>query len=162
MRKLIPFALIAVGVLAIGHTLFWNESRKIVEQEANKVDELRRTLATAPGGELATPETWNTDSLGRQVPGWVTNDAELLFYRCGQPDRDESSANEKPRPLIPTRWLEYKRAHLKFAYIPASVKMGDPPPYKWDLIGVIDTSTNTAVSAERFSDILRKRLPCYF
>jgi hypothetical protein len=106
--------------------------------------------------------TTPTDSLGRSVPASVTNDAELLLFRCGKPDNDESTESDVPRPPIVTRFITYKKAHLKFAYMPGGEsKVGDPPPYKWKLIGLIDTKNNQAVIASNLEATLEKRLPCY-
>ncbi len=100
-----------------------------------------------------------TDSKGRPLPVNVTNDAELLVYRCGTPDEILDSSNDDPRPPIPARILTYRKAHLKFAYVPDAA-MGTPPPYHWKLFGVIDTRTNKAVSADDLQGTLQQRLPC--
>ena len=103
----------------------------------------------------------STDSAGRAIPASITNDAELLIYRCGKPDTDYSGENEVPRPLIPPRLITYKKAHLRFAYIPGGdSKVGDPPPYKWKVVGVVDTKTEKAIKAGNLETTLRARLPC--
>jgi hypothetical protein len=101
----------------------------------------------------------HTDSQGREVPAWVTNDAELLVYRCGPPDKVLDTSEDDPRPPIPSRILTYRKAHLKIAYIPTG-QMGEPPLYHWKLMGLIDTRTNTAVRADELQSTLQRRLPC--
>jgi hypothetical protein len=78
-----------------------------------------------------------TDSKGRPVPPGVTNDAELLIARCGQPSKDDSTANDSPRPPIPTRMIEYRKRKLRFMFIPGGdAGISDDPPYKWKLLGI--------------------------
>lgn len=100
-----------------------------------------------------------SDSLGRSVPASVTNDAELLVYRCGKPDKVLDTSEDDPRPPIPSRIMTYQKAHLKIAYIPGG-PFDQPPPYHWKIMGVIDTRTNTAVSADKLQSTLQSRLPC--
>ncbi len=103
----------------------------------------------------------HTDSIGRSVPENVTNDAELLLYRCGKPDKDDSTENDNPRPPIPSRIIEYRKPKLRFAYAPGvDTRLGDPPPYKWKMLGIVDLRTNKAVSAAQLESVLSKRLPC--
>src|SRR5271156_3725674 len=65
-------------------------------------------------GQSSTPTTVAsnpvvTDSKGRAVPAGVSNDADLLVARCGRPTSDDSTANDDPRPPIPSRIVEYHR-----------------------------------------------------
>lgn len=116
-------------------------------------------LSTRKAGDTAPS---NSDSIGRPVPGNVTNDAELLLYRCGKPDRDESTENDVPRPPIPSRIIEYRKSKLRIAYVPGgNTRVGDPPPYKWKLLGIVDMRTNKAVSAAQLEAVISKRLPCW-
>jgi hypothetical protein len=88
-----------------------------------------------------------TDSIGRELPSSVTNDAELLIHRCGQPDLDVSTEDDRPRPTTATRMLTYRKTHLRFAFLPGGgARAGDPPPYKWKLLGVQQSRTNAVVS----------------
>lgn len=101
----------------------------------------------------------HTDSLGRQVPAWVHNDADLAVYRCGQPDAVLDTSYDDPRPPIPSRLVTYRKARLKFAYVPTD-PIGNPPPYHWKMMGVIDTRTNRAIGADNLEAVLHARLPC--
>jgi hypothetical protein len=105
----------------------------------------------------------NTDSKGRAVPPNVTNDAELLLARCGQPSRDDTTENDKPRPPIPSRIIEYKKQRLRMMFIPGSgAKVGDPPPYNWKLIGITDmTATDPSKARIVTSSEAVKRMPCW-
>lgn len=77
----------------------------------------------------------------------AVNQAQALISRCGPPDQDISTANNDPRPPIPFRVLDYKSAHLRFAFVPgAGAKIGDPPPYIWALSGILDTTTNKRIT----------------
>lgn len=88
-----------------------------------------------------------------------SNDAELLIARCGSPSQDESTEFDDPRPPIPSRLITYRSAALRFAYVPGGgAKVGDPPPYQWKLVGIVDLKTGKAVND--LSRVLKKRLPC--
>ena len=116
-------------------------------------------LAGCDSGPVTENAPTHTDSLGRAVPTWVHNDADLLVYRCGQPDRILDTSEDDPRPLIPTRILTYRKAHLKIAYVPSD-SVDQAPPYHWKLMGLIDTRTNHAIDASELRSTLEKRLPC--
>jgi hypothetical protein len=85
-----------------------------------------------------------------------SDDASLLLSRCGTPDVDDSTAYDNPRPPIPTRWLEYRTAHIKVMFI-ANSEMGAPPPYRWKTVGALDPRTKKALSPEE----VFRRLPCW-
>jgi len=103
----------------------------------------------------------NTEPLATATSAPALNDAELLISRCGKPNRDDSTENDNPRPPIVTRIIEYRKAHLKYAFVPGGgSKVGDPPPYKWKSIGVVDTRTNKAIPAAQLRDVLSKQLLC--
>ncbi len=112
---------------------------------------------------LHPPEKLNTaaqhDSQGRDIPTSVTNDSELLIYRCGSPDVVLDTSEDDPRPLIPTRTLTYRKAHLKVTFT-SNAPMSDPPPYRWKLFGLIDTRTNKAIAASDLQTALQERMPC--
>ena len=111
--------------------------------------------------KLAPTPSARTGSAGGALPASVTNDADLLVYRCGTPNKDDSTATDNPRPPIPTRLITYTQAHLMFAYYPGDeAKVGDPPPYNWKLLGIKDTRTNVAIRPEQLKDALSRRLPC--
>ena len=57
--------------------------------------------------------TAHGDSLGREIPPWVKNDADLLVFRCGEPDKVIDTSHDDPRPLIPSRLITYRKAHLR-------------------------------------------------
>jgi hypothetical protein len=109
--------------------------------------------------EPAQTLSQNSDSLEQAVPATLTNDAELLVNRCGNPDKVLDTSYDDPRPPIPTRLLTYRKAHLKIAFMP-DAPMGAPPPYHWKLFGLIDTRSNKAVSASDLQNALQQRLPC--
>lgn len=85
------------------------------------------------------------------------DEAQALIERCGVPDRDVNSADSDPPPPIPFRVLEYQSSHLQFTFVPGGgAKMGDPPPYRWALSGILDTNTNESLPA----DLAAQRMSC--
>jgi hypothetical protein len=104
-----------------------------------------------------------TDSKGRAVPVGVSNDAELLIARCGQPSSDDSTDHDNPRPPIPSRIVEYKKQRLRFLFIPGGgSKLGDPPPYKWKFVGVTDmTAANPSKARVVNPSEAVRRMPCW-
>jgi len=99
----------------------------------------------------------NEPSTSHQTPiTQPSDDAALLLSRCGKPDADDSTAYDNPRPPIPTRWLEYRKAHVKALFIPSGATDA-PPPYQWKSIGATDPRTRKPLSPEEAF----KRLPCW-
>jgi hypothetical protein len=93
----------------------------------------------------------------------ATNAAELLVANCGQPSSDDSREYDSPRPPIPTRIIEYRRFGLRFIFIPGKpTTLGDPPPYRWDLIGIADMKASDPSKA-RVVHIPEadRRMPCW-
>jgi hypothetical protein len=93
----------------------------------------------------------------------ASDDADLLIARCGTPSGDGSSEYDNPRPPIPSPVIEYDSHKLRFAFLPGGhIKLGDPPPYQWKLIGitdmtVADPSQATAVPVSEAVE----RMPCW-
>lgn len=85
------------------------------------------------------------------------DDADLLISRCGPPDIDDTTAFDNPRPPIPTRIIKYRRAKLRIAFYPGDARVGDPPPYRWKLLGVVDERTEKAIQLPEAV----QRLPCW-
>ena len=87
----------------------------------------------------------------------AVDQAAALIRRCGPPNQDISTANNDPRPPIPFRILDYRNAHLKFAFVPGDgARIGDPPPYIWALSGILDTTTNQRITPAQAS----QRMSC--
>jgi hypothetical protein len=101
----------------------------------------------------------HTDSIGRQVPSWVKNDADLLVYRCGQPDTEIDTSLDNPRPPIPSRLLTYRKAHLRFLYVPHD-GVDQPPPYHWKFMGIVDTRNHKGIGPDDMQSTLQRQLPC--
>lgn len=72
------------------------------------------------------------------------DDASLWICKYGKPDVDDSTAYDKPRPPIVTRWLIYKKEGMRVTYVPDAL-MGDPPPYKkWSILRWADRRCSPA------------------
>jgi hypothetical protein len=62
---------------------------------------------------------------------FADSDFAALKAKYGQPDEDDSTAYDNPRPPLVTRWLIYNKQRLRFMFL-ADGKVGDPPPYsRW-------------------------------
>jgi hypothetical protein len=68
------------------------------------------------------------------------DDYELIVRRFGHPDAEDSTDRDVPRPPIPSKWITYKKEHVRFVFIPTG-GLGDPPPYLWKLLGPTDPRT---------------------
>jgi hypothetical protein len=61
-----------------------------------------------------------------------------VVQKYGKPDRVTSSENERPRPPIVTKFLEYKKEGVRFIFVP-DAPVGTAPPYKgWKRLGPQD------------------------
>jgi hypothetical protein len=88
----------------------------------------------------------------------IRDDVERIISRCGKPDVDDSTANDDPRPLVPTRLLEYKEQSIRFSFIPGgNTTANDPPPYRWKILGIQDTVTDEPLDIA----IAKRRMPCW-
>jgi hypothetical protein len=108
-------------------------------------------------GPTTAPTASGVSSTEPRKQQTVSNDAELLLSRCGPPSLDDSTDKDKPRPPIPSRWIEYKQYGLRVVFIPIEAKVGDPPPYKWRVVGVTNISNKKAVPLEEAV----RRMPCW-
>lgn len=98
----------------------------------------------------------------REIPARVRNDAERLIARCGHPTKDDSTEHDNPRPPIPSRVIEYAKQRLRFMFIPGDGRVGDPPPYKWKLIGITDMSAKDPSKARVVAPSeAASRMPCW-
>lgn len=98
------------------------------------------------GGDRSSPSpgTRSSAAIAIQTSG---DQYASLVGKYGQPDRFESTAYDRPPPLVVTRIIEYRLAGVKIAFVP-DAKTDEPPPYpEWKIIGFIDTRTETALSA---------------
>ena len=93
----------------------------------------------------------------------ASNDAELLIARCGRPSGDGSSEYDNPRPPIPSRVIEYNSYKLRFMFLPGgNIKLGDPPPYQWKLIGITDmTAVEPSQAAVVSGSEAAERMACW-
>ena len=85
-----------------------------------------------------------------------TDDVEFFISRYGQPDAVKSSDKEKPRPLVVTRELIYKKERVKAVYF-ANVPVGTPPPYKWTMAWFEDTRTNKVIQPVEVANRMKAR-----
>jgi len=81
------------------------------------------------------------------LAGAQKNDSiDTLIRRFGQPDADESTANDRPRPPIVTGILTYNEQRVRAVYH-ANVEIGAPLPKSidWRLIGFTDPEKNVGL-----------------
>lgn len=109
--------------------------------------------------------TWATNK-SANAPAPNTTQApdgsELLIASCGAPSSDDSTALDNPRPPIPTRIVEYKAKKLRFLFIPDGAKLGEPPPYRWKLVGITDMTARDPSKAKTVSpEEAAVRMPCW-
>lgn len=72
---------------------------------------------------------------------------DSVIAKYGKPDRVDSTEYDRPRPLIVTRMLEYRKERVRFVFFPGA-SVGSPPPYRsWKLMGIQDTRDNSVLSA---------------
>src|ERR1700674_237373 len=79
---------------------------------------------------------------------FMDSDFAALKAKYGQPDEDDSTAYDNPRPPLVTRWLTYNKERLRFMFL-ADGKVGDPPPYsRWIFFGSIDERSKEPLKSE--------------
>jgi hypothetical protein len=113
-----------------------------------------------------TPPVVATISLGVRIkefnpPQMVNNDADLLVFRCGTPDRDEIAGGALGGQQINARMIEYAAGHLRFVYVPKTQEPnGSSSAYDWKYKSLVDTASNVTVNARQLVPLVRSRLPC--
>jgi hypothetical protein len=71
-----------------------------------------------------------------------TDQAKAAQLRYGKPDVDGSSNS---RPLLVTRWFEYRRAGIRIVFAPAGGSAA-APSVSWVMIGFIDMKSDRQVA----------------
>jgi len=73
------------------------------------------------------------------------DDLSLFEAKYGQPDIDDSTQYDDPRPPMVTRWVIYKAEHVQATYL-ADAPVGSPPPYEnWKLVGFQDSQNKNKI-----------------
>jgi len=85
-----------------------------------------------------------------------TDDMEFFISRYGQPDTVKSSEKNKPRPLVVTKELIYKKERVKAVYY-ANVPAGTPPPYKWSMAWFEDMGTSRVIQPVEVAKRMKAR-----
>jgi hypothetical protein len=112
----------------------------------------------APSNSTATAPSNSTATAPTTAAGFT---ADLLIARCGHPSLDDSTAYDTPRPPIVSRIIEYKAKKLRFLFIQQGA-VGDPPPYQWKLMGVVDMTARDKSKARVVSaEEAAARMPCW-
>ena len=112
----------------------------------------------ACGGEPSTVGSRAAEMAAPVRPSSPTDDLSLFVSKYGPPDVDDSTLNDKPRPPMVTRWLVYKKEHVRATYLP-DVAVGTPPPYnRWKLVGFQDERNNAVLQASEVVARLKGRL----
>ena len=63
-----------------------------------------------------------------------------------------------PRPPIVTRWLIYKKAHVRVDYVLDALTTDEPPFDKWKLFGFQDDRNDKPLSASVVAERMKGRL----
>jgi hypothetical protein len=96
-------------------------------------------------GTYLTSKVAPSGGFQASAPSAPKDDLDVFKARYGQPDVEDSTENESPRPPIVTRWIIYKKEHVRATYVPGNGHVGDPPPYTWKLIGFQDPRDNSVI-----------------
>lgn len=76
-----------------------------------------------------------------------------IVQKFGKPDVDDTTAFDKHRPPLVTRWLIYRKQGVEFMLVPMA-GVNEAPPYKgWKLLGTLDPRTKNPISA---GEVLRR------
>jgi hypothetical protein len=141
---LIPFVLLIV-LFAI-----WTSGRdqnKAVARAEAILDDSR----TSASDFLPKPIQYR--STEPQLSNW--DEFGPIIAHFGTPDRDDNSANDPDRPLIPLRIIEYYPEHVKIIFAPEA-RIGEPISI-WLVTGYIDTTLNKTISPEDAASRLQTR-----
>ncbi len=86
------------------------------------------------------------------------DDSKKIVCLFGNPDFKDTTAYDNPRPPLPTLFLEYRKERVRFSFIPGyGAKIGDPPPYRWKLLGFQDPRTDAVLTPQEVLKRIEKR-----
>jgi len=104
-----------------------------------------------------------TSSLPKGILNLPTDASEpsdefrAIIAKYGSPDRDDSTENDSPRPVVVTRFIEYRPENVKIAFVPVG-KVTDQPPYRaWKVIGYAGINPEAKISSEEATERLKRR-----
>ena len=87
----------------------------------------------------------------------MLDDFDVFVEKHGQPDVDDTTANDEPRPPMVTRWIVYAKERVRATYIP-DAKVGEGPPYqRWKLAGFQDTETDAVLHPAEVAERMKER-----
>jgi hypothetical protein len=86
--------------------------------------------------------------------GTSKDQVQVVLARYGQPDLDDTTAYDQPRPPVVTRWFDYRKAGVR-AHFVARESMDGPPPYTWALFGFMDIASKAPIPFEEGDRRLR-------
>lgn len=91
---------------------------------------------------------------GKTVEFGKGDDYAAWLSICDPPPIENTTANDNPRPPVPTRTLSYPSKGVDLVLVPVAA-IGAPPPYSaWRLIGLKDPANNQPITARE----ARKRM----
>lgn len=116
-------------------------------------------LFTTPVGTPRSATTGSQPGAAPTAPLAFPTDLAQIVAKYGAADSDDSTQFDKPRPLIVTRILEYKKEHVRLAFVPDVPSGQIPPPYKkWKLVGCIDTLKEVKIPEAEAAKRLESRM----
>ena len=77
----------------------------------------------------------------------IDTNPRTIIAKYGKPDVVKSSENERPKPILITRMMEYKKAGVRVTLL-ANDKQ--PPYVNWKLMGYQDIKTNKVIKLDEF------------
>lgn len=115
-------------------------------------------LVTSPVTKDSADSIAKPPTVSSQRPAPPPHDDLTLFIsRYGPPDSDTSSENEKPRPPIVSRFLDYDKENVRAIYT-ADASPGSPPPYKaWNLFAFTEKQTGEPITPKEVTERLAGR-----
>jgi len=80
-----------------------------------------------------------------------------VISRYGKPEKDGSTENDVPRPMIVNRWIVYEPEGIKIMFVPVPT-VDDKPPFRdWNAFLFVDEDRNVVITAESAFERLSAR-----
>jgi hypothetical protein len=82
---------------------------------------------------------------------------EQIIAEFGEPDEEDDTLHDHPRPPIVTKWLVYRPQRVKFMFVSSGSAANPTPP--WKLVGALDLETKNPLTADQTVKRFGKSLP---
>lgn len=92
-----------------------------------------------------------------KAPVSLPNSPDAFIAKFGKPDVDDNTNDDNPRPLMPTRWLVYRKQNTRVFFIPSDDHKVGERATGWQLLHAQEDDASKAILSSEETE--RRFLP---